>query len=148
MPEIVATIMLAAASSTSPFLSLFFSWQPKWLQYTQILCGNLTWLAPPPPSTASSAVSLSSKRHKLIMSRKKRHSLRQLSPSLLHTPFVSLSPAFQLKRRCLAFALLARGSYNCLVCSGSVWFVLLCWCVRDALTESSVKAASLVKVAR
>lgn len=107
MPEIVATIMLEATSSTSLPLSFF-------LLATKMVAIHTSSVRE--PDVASFAASLSCKRHKLIMSRKKRHSLRQLSLSLF--PFVSLSPAFDLNRRCFAFALLARGSYNCLVWSG------------------------------
>lgn len=65
--------MLEATSSTSLPLSLF-------LLATKMVAIHTSSVRE--PDVASFAASLSCKRHKLIMSRKKRHSLRQLSLSL------------------------------------------------------------------
>lgn len=69
--------------------------------------------------TASFTVSLCSKRHKLIMSRKKRQQfVATLSLSL--SLFLFLCCVFDVQRRCHIIALVARGSLQ--------WSSLVCWC--------------------
>lgn len=125
--------MLEATSSTSLHLSLSLGNQ-NGCNTHKFCAGARCGL----PSTAS----LSCKRHKLIMSRKKRHSLRQLSLFLSHSLCLTLTCLWPEQTLfCFCFAFARELQFFGLVWSGPLRWILC----QGGIISQSCKVKCLIK---